>query len=71
VSINDLPESYTKRWVIQRKAKVVAGILSGLISLEKTYSITASPIFDNYPAKKNSRSMGLIFVGDQQQGLNS
>jgi hypothetical protein len=34
ISINDLPESNTKRWVIQRKAKVVAGIISVVTPLE-------------------------------------
>jgi len=32
---DDLPPSNTKRWVILRKAKVVAGVRSGLISLEE------------------------------------
>ncbi len=31
----DLPPSNTKRWVILRKAKVVAGVRNGLISLEE------------------------------------
>jgi hypothetical protein len=33
-SIDDLPSPDTKRWVIRRKAQVVAGVRSGLISLE-------------------------------------
>ncbi len=32
---DDLPPSNTKRWVILRKAKVVAGVRTGLISLEE------------------------------------
>ena len=35
MSREDLPSSNTKRWVIRRKAKVVAGVRSGLISLEE------------------------------------
>lgn len=35
MSVHDLPASNTKRWVIRRKAKVVAGVLGGLISLEE------------------------------------
>lgn len=31
----DLPPPNTKRWVIRRKAEVVAGVRSGLISLEE------------------------------------
>lgn len=35
ISIHDLPPTDTKRWVIRRKAEVVAGVRSGLISLEE------------------------------------
>ena len=35
LSKNDLPPPDTKRWVIRRKAEVVAGVRSGLISLEE------------------------------------
>ena len=34
LTINDLPPPETKRWVIRRKAEVVAGVRNGLISLE-------------------------------------
>lgn len=34
-SLNDLPPPNTKRWVIRRKAEVVAGVRSGIISLEE------------------------------------
>ncbi|MGB8274850.1 MAG: DUF1153 domain-containing protein [Alphaproteobacteria bacterium] len=33
-SLADLPSPDTKRWVIRRKAEVVAGVRSGVISLE-------------------------------------
>jgi|TARA_R110002072_G_scaffold727_11_gene5337 hypothetical protein len=33
--LDDLPAPNTKRWVIRRKAEVVAGVRSGLISLEE------------------------------------
>lgn len=33
-SVDDLPPPNTKRWVIKRKAQVVAGVRTGLISLE-------------------------------------
>ena len=42
-SIEDLPSPDTKRWVIRRKAQVVAGVRSGLISLEdacKRYTLS-------------------------------
>lgn len=35
MSINDLPPPNTKRWVIRRKAEVVAAVRSGLLSLEE------------------------------------
>tara|TARA_R110000787_G_scaffold144264_1_gene258161 strand:- start:123260 stop:123544 length:285 start_codon:yes stop_codon:yes gene_type:complete len=31
----DLPPSNTKRWVIRRKAEVVAGVRAGLLSLQE------------------------------------
>ncbi len=34
LTINDLPPPGTRRWVIRRKAEVVAGVRNGLISLE-------------------------------------
>ena len=34
LTIDDLPPPETRRWVIQRKAEVVAGVRNGLISLE-------------------------------------
>lgn len=35
LTINDLPSPDTKRWVVRRKAEVVAAVRSGLISLEE------------------------------------
>lgn len=35
LSVDDLPSPDTKRWVIRRKAEVVAGVRAGLISLEE------------------------------------
>lgn len=35
ITENDLPPPDTKRWVMRRKAEVVAGVRSGLISLEE------------------------------------
>ncbi len=43
MTINDLPPPETKRWVIRRKAEVVAGVRAGLISLEdacKRYTLS-------------------------------
>ncbi len=35
MSINDLPPPDTQRWVIRRKAEVVAGVRAGLITIEE------------------------------------
>lgn len=35
MSVNDLPSPETKRWVSRRKAEVLAGIRSGLITIEE------------------------------------
>lgn len=35
LTIHDLPAADTERWVIRRKAEVVAGVHAGLISLEE------------------------------------
>jgi hypothetical protein len=34
-TLADLPPTNTKRWVIRRKAEVVAGVRNGIISLEE------------------------------------
>ena len=34
ISVDDLPPPDTKRWVVRRKAEVVAAVRAGLISLE-------------------------------------
>ena len=43
MTIDDLPPPTTKRWVVRRKAEVVAGVRTGLISLEdacKRYTLS-------------------------------
>ena len=43
MTIDDLPKPGTHRWITRRKAEVVAGVRSGLISLEeacKRYSLS-------------------------------
>lgn len=35
MTIDDLPPPDTKRWVVRRKAEVVAGVRAGLISIEE------------------------------------
>jgi hypothetical protein len=43
LSLKDLPPAGTTRWVVRRKAEVVAGVRGGLISLEdalRRYNLT-------------------------------
>jgi uncharacterized protein DUF1153 len=43
LTIADLPPATTKRWVIRRKAEVIAAVRGGLLSLEQAcerYSLT-------------------------------
>ncbi len=43
LTLKDLPPATTKRWVIRRKAEVVAAVRGGLLSLEQAcerYSLT-------------------------------
>jgi hypothetical protein len=43
LTINDLPPASTRRWVIRRKAEVVAAVRGGLLSLEEAcqrYALT-------------------------------
>ena len=35
LTINDLPSPNTKRWVIRRKAEVIAAVRGGLLTLEE------------------------------------
>ena len=47
LTIADLPPTTTRRWVIRRKAEVVAAVRGGLLSLEEAcqrYTLTALPI---------------------------
>ena len=37
LTIADLPPANTRRWVIRRKAEVVAAVRGGLLSLEEAY----------------------------------
>jgi hypothetical protein len=47
LTVADLPPSDTRRWVIRRKAEVVAAIRGGLLSIEeacKRYTLTVEEI---------------------------
>ena len=47
LTIADLPPTSTKRWVIRRKAEVVAAVRGGLLSLEEAcsrYTLTVDEV---------------------------
>ena len=47
LTLNDLPPSNTDRWVIRRKAEVVAAVRGGLLSLDDAlakYRLTAEEV---------------------------
>lgn len=48
MSLDDLPSPDTKRWVIRRKAEVVAAVQSGLITFEEAcrrYSLSSDEFY--------------------------
>jgi hypothetical protein len=47
LTIADLPPSTTRRWVIRRKAEVVAAVRGGLLSLEDACRDCARRAFNN------------------------
>ena len=53
LTVADLPPKDTKRWVIRRKAEVVAAVRGGLLSLEEffaaAYGVTEKSSADNNP----------------------
>jgi Protein of unknown function (DUF1153) len=57
LTIADLPPPSTKRWVIRRKAEVVAAVRGGLLSLEEAcarYTLTAEEfLFWQYSIEKH------------------
>jgi hypothetical protein len=49
LALADLPDPNTRRWVIRRKAEVVAAVRGGLLSLEDAcarYSLSVREFFD-------------------------
>ena len=44
LTISDLPPSNTRRWVIRRKAEVVAAVRGGLLSLDEACTRCALPV---------------------------
>ena len=59
LTIADLPAPGTKRWVIRRKAEVVAAVRGGLLSLEEACA----------PLHADGRGIPLLAVFDRPHGL--
>ncbi|MGV6802323.1 MAG: CtrA inhibitor SciP [bacterium] len=59
LTLRDLPPVTTKRWVIRRKAEVVAAVNGGLLSLEQAcerYSLTEEE-YSSWEAAINKHGM--------------
>jgi hypothetical protein len=62
MTVDDLPPPETKRWVIRRKAEVVAAVRGGLISLEeacKRYTLTIEEFLSWQRLMENHGMRGL------------
>ena len=64
LTIADLPPSTTRRWVIRRKAEVVAAVRGGLLSLEEAcarYTLSVDE-FLNWQAAIDKHGLGGLRV---------
>jgi len=62
LTLNDLPPPNTKRWVVRRKAEVVAAVRGGLLSLEdacKRYTLSVEEFLSWQRAIDNDGLSGL------------
>lgn len=62
LTLADLPSTNTQRWVIRRKAEVVAAVQGGLLSLEeacKRYSLTVEEFLSWQEAINKNGMQGL------------
>jgi len=73
--LEDLPPSTTTRWVIHRKAEVVAAVRGGLLSLEdacKRYSLSVEEFISWQNAIERNGLPGLRITRSQQyRGVRS
>ena len=68
LTIADLPPPSTKRWVIRRKAEVVAAVRGGLLSLEEAcsrYTLTV----DEFPVAQRSFPIVFSSVGRRRPAV--
>lgn len=69
LTLADLPPSNTKRWVIRRKAEVVAAVRGGLITLEdacRRYSLSVEEFLSWQKAIERNGLPGLRVTRVQQ-----
>ncbi len=62
ITLADLPKSNTKRWVIRRKAEVVAAVQGGLLTLEEAcqrYSLSVEEFLSWQRAINQNGILGL------------
>ncbi len=74
LTIDDLPPPNTKRWVIRRKAEVVAAVRGGLITLEEAcqrYSLSVEEFLSWQRAIDRNGLPGLRVTRVQQYRGNS
>ncbi len=74
LTVDDLPPPNTKRWVIRRKAEVVAAVRGGLITLEeacKRYSLSVEEFLSWQRAIDRNGLPGLRVTRVQQYRENS
>jgi uncharacterized protein DUF1153 len=70
LTIADLPSPQKTRWVIRRKAEVVAAVRGGLLSLEdvcERYSLTVEEFLSWQHASEHSRSSRVLTSTDHQE----
>ncbi len=74
LTLDDLPPSNTKRWVIRRKAEVVAAVRGGLLSLEdacKKYTLSVEEFLSWQRAIDKDGLLGLRVTRVQDYRENS
>ena len=67
LTIADLPPPNTKRWVIRRKAEVVAAVRGGLLSLEEACSRYTLTVEEARPAHARRRPLRATRVQQYRQ----
>lgn len=71
LTVEDLPPPNTRRWVIRRKAEVVAAVRGGLLSLEQAcerYNLTVEEFLTWQRAIERNGLPGLRVTRVQQYG---